>query len=171
MRSRFLVPAFSALVFASLVVFAREKPWYTQPGTPMTLESSGFVFKASLPQGWSFTTDREILPPPAFASACRLRGHFYTDREWNRVLAPALLAPSAEGARVVQKIGGHEAVSRRSASDTVTVHEFYINLSALQPDSGTVWRFEGSASTEGLECELQFYALINSATITRDPAR
>lgn len=159
------------LLFTAPFSFAREPRWYTQPGSPIILELSGFVFHANLPQGWSLTTDHVIVPAPAFASSCRVRGKFYTDVNWNSFLESALRSTNgvlaAEGTRSLQKIGGHPAVSNRYVRERVTVHDIYINLSDLQPDSGAVWTFEGSPTQEGLDCEAQFLFVINSATISR----
>src|SRR4051794_2845481 len=66
MKQRSLVSAICALLFEAPSSFARERHWFTEPGTPVVLESSGFVFRASLPRGWSLTTDQVIVPPPAF---------------------------------------------------------------------------------------------------------
>lgn len=171
MKPRFVVPAFCALFFVALFSFAREPRWYTQPGTPVTLESSDFEFRAMLPQGWSFTTDHGFVPPPAFASSCRVRGGFYTDRKWDRFLVSALRPTdgmsTGEDGRTVLKIGGRPAVSNRYVRAPFTVRDIYINLSDLQPDSGAVWTFEGSPTPEGSDCELQFLAMIHSAKITR----
>jgi len=169
-RLRFVVPAFFVLLCVSLPGFARNKRWYEQPGTPVTLEASGFVLKAKLPHGWSFTQDRGFVPPPAFASVCRVRYEFYADREWHRVLEPALSRPApVEGARFGLKIGGHEALSNRYVRETTIVRDVYINLSDLQPDSGAIWSFEAGANTsqEEMDCETQFLAVINTAIITR----
>lgn len=172
MKQRSLVSAICALVFVAPFSFAREPHWYMQPGTPVVLESSGFVFHATLPQGWSLTTDHVIVPPPAFASSCRVRGKFYTDVRWGSFLEAAFRSTNgvraAEGTRFVQKIGGHAAVSNRYVRDLV-VHDMYIDLSDIQPDSGAVWTFEGSPTDEGLDCEAQFLAMISSARITNRP--
>lgn len=169
MKQRYLAPAICALLFVAPFIFAREPHWYTQPGTPVVLESSGFVFHAILPRGWSLTTEQLIVPPPAMGSSCRLRGEFYTDVRWGSFLEAAFRSTdgvsTAKGTRFVQKIGGHAAVSNRYVRDLV-VHDIYINLSDIRPDSGAVWTFEGSSTEEGLDCEAQFLAMINSATIT-----
>jgi hypothetical protein len=140
-----------------------------QPGTPVVLESSGFVFHASLPRGWSLSTDDVIVPPPAFASSCRVRGKFYTDVKWDSFLEAAFRSTNGvrapEGTRSVQKIGGHAAVSNRYVRDLV-IHDIYIDLSDIRPDSGAVWTFEGSSTEEGSQCEVQFLAMIGTAKIT-----
>jgi hypothetical protein len=168
---RFVVSAICALLFAAPLSSAREPPWYTQPGTPVVLESSGFVFQANVPRGWSLTIDHVIAPPPAYASSCRVRDTFYTGLDWNSFLESALNSTNGvratEGTRLVQKIGGHPAVSNRYVRELFTVYDMYINLSDLQPDSGAVWTFEGNSTPEGLDCEHQFLFMINSATITR----
>jgi len=165
-----VVPVLSALLFAQFS-FAKGPPRYTQPGTPVAMESSGFEFRATLPHGWSFTTEQGFAPPPDFASACHVRGEFYTGRNWDRFLVAALRATDgvrrAEDARIVQKVAGHPAVSNRYVREPFMVRDIYINLSDLQSDSGAVWTFEGSPTPEGTDCELQFLAMIHSATITR----
>ncbi|HEU4886359.1 MAG TPA: hypothetical protein VFV49_00625 [Thermoanaerobaculia bacterium] len=171
MKPRFVVPAFCALILVALFSFAKEPRWYQQPGTPVTLESSGFELRAMLPQGWTFTAEQGLVPPLEFASSCRVRGGFYTDRNWDRFLVSALRSTdsvlTAEEARFVLKIGGHPAVSNRYVREPFTVRDIYIDLSDLQPDSGAVWTFEGSPTPERSDCELQFLALIQSARITR----
>lgn len=171
MKPRFVVPALCALFFVALFSFAKEPRQYKQPGTPVTLESSGFEFRATLPHGWSFTTDQGFVPPPDFASSCRVRGEFHTDRDWDRFLLSALRTTDgvrrAEDARIVLKVAGHPGVSNRYVREPYTVRDIYINLSDLQPDSGAVWTFEGSPTPEGSDCELQFLEMMHSATITR----
>jgi len=167
MKPRFVVLTFCALSFLALFAFAKEPRWYTQPGTPVTLVSSGFELRAKMPQGWSYTTDRGFMPPPTCASSSRVVGVFHTGREWDRFLASALRDGDQ---RYVLKIGGHPAVSSRYAREGRTIRSIYINLSDLQPDSGAVWTFEGSSTPEGSECEQQFAAMIESAKITRAAA-
>jgi hypothetical protein len=149
----------------------REKPWYKDPGTAMTLKASGFVFKARLPRGWS-TTDGQVVPPEAFASSCQVHGEFLTNREWNRLLVSALdlrnMAHAAREERFVLRIGGHPAVSSRYSSDGNTVINVYVNLSEVEPDSASVWSFKGDTTQEGQDCALQFMSFIGTATITRD---
>ena len=153
------------LLLAALLSFAK------QPGTPITIQSSGFELRAMLPQGWAFTPEQGFVPPPALASSCRVRGTFYTDRNWDDFLVSALRSNDVfrtrDDARTAHKIGGHPAVSNRYTRDTLTVRDIYINLSDLQPDSGAVFTFEGSDNSD---CEMQFVALIHSAAFktTRD---
>jgi hypothetical protein len=162
------VPAFCALLSIALFSFAKEPRWYEQPGTPVTVESSGFELRTKLPQGWSFTKEQGFVPPPGLASSCRVRGWFYTDRNWDRFLVSALEPTNGvHDARTVMKIGGHPAVSNRYVREGRTIRDTYINLSDLHPDSGTVWTFEGSLTQEGSNCELQFLAMIQSAKIAR----
>jgi len=165
-RSIALISSFLAV---ALFAFAEEKPWYQEPGTPVTLKSGEFVFKARLPRGWS-STETEIVPPPAAASACRVHGTFYSNREWNRFLVAALESDNAARAskesREVLEIGGHPAVSERSSNGGTKVRTFYINLSDLAPDSLTVWRLESDRVEQARDCELQFIALMQSAEIT-----
>ena len=68
----------------------------------------------------------------------------------------------------MQGIGGHPAVSSRDTSGGKTVMNVYINLSEAEPDSASVWSFQGEKTKEGGDCELQFLAFISSANITRD---
>ena len=140
-----------------------------QPGTPVTIESSGFQMRAMLPQDWSFTAEQGFVPPPALAPSCRVRGTFYTDRNWDRFLVSALRSNDVyrTDARVAMKIGDHPAVSSRYTRDAVTVHDIYINLADLQPDSGAVFTVE---SNGGSDCEMQFVAIVHSASITRAPS-
>ncbi|HYC59378.1 MAG TPA: hypothetical protein VEK79_07415 [Thermoanaerobaculia bacterium] len=142
-----------------------------QPGTPITIESFGFESRVVLPQGWSFTADRGFIPPPALVSSCRVRGQFYTDRNWDRFLTSVLRSDdryrTADDARRVHKIGDHPAVTNRYTRDVFTVRDIYINLADLQPDSGAVFTFEGSNTPAGSDCELQFVAMIHSARITQ----
>lgn len=170
MKPRFVVSAFFAC-FVALFNSAEESRWYTQPGRAVTLESSGFEFRALLPQGWSFTTEHGFVPPSALESSCRVRGGFHTNQSWDRFLVSKLRSTdgfrTADGARSVMKIGGHPAVSNRYVREPFAVHDIYINLSELQPDSGAVWTFEGTRTKEGTDCGLQFLALIQSARITR----
>jgi hypothetical protein len=170
-KPRFVVPAFCALSLVAQFSFAREPRRHPLPGTPVTLESSGFVFRATLPHGWSFTADQGFVPPPDLASSCRVRGRFYIDRDWERFLTSALRATdglrTAEDARYVLKIAGQPAVSNRYMREGFTIRDVYIDLSELRPDSGAVWTFEGSRSREESDCELQFLGMMHSATITR----
>jgi hypothetical protein len=171
MKIRLVVSAILALLFAAPFCLALEPPWYTQPGTPVVLESSGFVFRANLPRGWSLTVDHVIAPPSAYASSCRVRGTFYTGLDWNSFLESSLRSANGvraiDGTRFVQNIGGHPAVSNRYVRELSTVDDMYINLSDLQPDSGVVWTFEGNSTPEGVECEHQFLFMISRARITR----
>jgi len=170
-KPRFVMSAWCVFLFVALVSFAREPQRYTQPGTPVTLESSAFELRATLPHGWSFTADQVFVPPPGWASSCRVRGVFYTDVNWDRFLVSALRSSDGVGrtedARMVLKVAGHPAVSDRYVREPFTVRDIYINLSDLQPDSGAVWTFEGSPTPEGQDCEIQFLAMMHSATITR----
>jgi hypothetical protein len=149
----------------------REVPWYKDPGTAVTLTSSGFVFTARLPRGWS-VTNGQVVPPETFASSCQVHGEFLTNREWNRFLVAALdprnLARTAREERFVRRIGGHPAVSSRYTSDGTTVINVYINLSDAEPDSASVWSFKGDTTQEGQDCALQFMSFVGSANITRD---
>jgi hypothetical protein len=169
-KPRFVTPAFCALFFVALFSFAKEPRWYKQPGTQVTLESSGFELRATLPHGWSFTTEQGFVPPPNLASSCRVRAEFYRDRNWDDFLVSALRSTDgvgrAEDARMVLKVAGHPAVSNRYVREPFMVRDIYINLSDLQPDSVAVWTFEGRPTTEGFDCELQFLAMFHSATIT-----
>jgi hypothetical protein len=168
MKPRFVVPAFCALSlsFLALFSFAKEPHWYKRPATPVTVESSGFELRARMPEGWSYSTDHGFVPPPDFASSCRVRGMFHTDRKWDRLLESALRRGDGDE-RYVLKIGGHPAVSNRYAREGRTIRNIYINLADLQPDSSAVWTFEGSPTPEGSDCEQQFVAMIESAKITR----
>lgn len=166
MKPRFVVLAFCVLSFLALFSFAKEPRWYTRPGTPVTVESSGFELRVKMPHGWSYTTDHGFVPPPDFASSCSVRGVFHTDRNWDRLLVSALRAGDGEK-RYVLKIGGHPAVSNRYVREARTIRNIYIDLSDLQPDSAAVWTFEGSPTPEGSDCEQQFVAMIQSAQITR----
>jgi hypothetical protein len=161
-----------ALVGAAAVAGGeREVPWYKEPGTAMTLKSSGFVFKARLPRGWS-VKDGAVAPPEAFASSCQVRGEFLTNHEWNRFLVSALglrsVARATGEERFVRRIGGLPAVSSRYTDDGHTVINIYVNLSEVEPDSASVWSFKGDTTQEGQDCALQFMSFIGSATITRD---
>lgn len=162
---------FGALFLVAFSGFAKEPRWYERPGMPITLASSGFVFSAMLPHDWSFKAERGFVPPAQLASSCRVRSAFHSDRDWNRFLASALRSTdglnAADDARIILKIGGHPAVSDRYVRGSVMVRNVYIDLSDLRPDSGAVWTFEGDATDEGTDCELQFLALIHSARITR----
>lgn len=169
MKPRFVVPAFCALSFLALASFAKEPPWYQQPRTPVTVESSGFALGAMMPKGWSYTTDLGFVPPPDLASSCRVRGVFHTDRKWDRFLVSALRVGDRDE-RYVLKIDDHPAVSNRYAREGRTIRSIYIDLSDLQRDSGAVWTFEGSATPEGSVCEQQFVVMIESAKITRATA-
>lgn len=173
MKPRFVVPAFCVLSLVALVSFAKEPRWSMKPGTPVTVESSGFELRATLPHGWSFTAEQGLVPPPELAPSCRVRSVFYTDRNWDRFLAPALRSTdgllTSDDARMVLKMAGHPAVSNRYVREALTVRDIYINLSDLQPDSGAVWTFEGKRTPEASDCEMQFVSMIQSATITRRP--
>jgi hypothetical protein len=144
---------------------------FKQPGTPVILEWSGFEVRAMLPHGWSLTTDQGFVPPPELASSCRVRGELHTDRNWDRFLVPALRSTddvrTGGVARVVLKVDGHPAVSNRYVRGPFTVRDIYIDLSDLQPDSLAVWTFEGAHTTEAAECERQFMAMVQGATISR----
>jgi hypothetical protein len=166
MKPRFVISTFCALSFLALCSSAKELPWYRQPGTPVTVEWSGFALRAKMPKGWSYTTDHGFVPPPSVASSCRVRGVFHTDREWDRFLVSALRASDGDH-RYIFKIGGHPAVSSRYRREARTIRNIYIDLSDLQPDSGAVWTFEGSPTPEGSDCEQQFVMMIESARITR----
>ena len=153
-----------------LLLFLALMSFLKQSGTPITIQSSGFELHAMMPQGWTFTAEQGFVPPPALASSCRVRGTFYTDRKWDDFLVSALRSNDVfrTDARVAMKIGDHPAVSNRYTREAVTVHDTYINLSELQPDSGAVFTVESSG---GSDCEMQFVALIHSARITRSPER
>src|SRR3989337_2516153 len=110
MKSRLAV--FCALSFLALFSFAKVPRWYTQPGTPITVEWSGFELRTRMPEGWSYTTDHAFVPPPDLASSCRVRGVFHVDRQWDHFLVSALRAHDGDE-RYVLKIGGHPAVSSR----------------------------------------------------------
>lgn len=171
MKPRFVVPAFGALLFVALFSVAKEPRRSPQPGKPVTLESYGFELRATLPQGWSLTAEEGFVLPPDLAASCRVRGGFYTDRNWDRFLVSAL-RPSdrlltSEDARVVLKMAGHPAVSNRYLREAVRVRDIYINLSDLQLDSGAVWTVESNLTPEGSDCEHKFVTMIQSATITR----
>jgi hypothetical protein len=170
-KPRFVIPALCALSFAAIVSFAGEPSRYKQQGTPVTLEWSDFEFRATLPHGWSFTTEQGFVPPPDFASSCRVRGRFHVDRNWDRFLVSALRSTDgvskAKDARIVLKVAGYPAVSNRYVREPFTVRDIYINLSDLRPDSGAVWTLEGSPTPEGSDCELQFLEMMHSSTITR----
>src|SRR5260221_4856447 len=160
-----------AFVGTAMAGGEREVPWYRDPGSAVTLKSSGFVFKARLPRGWS-VTDGAVVPPEAFASACHVRGEFYRNREWTRFLVSALdlgdVVHASRQQRVLRRIGGLPAVSSRDTSGGNTVMNVYINLSEVEPDSASVWSFQGEKTQEGRDCELQFLAFVTSAAITRD---
>lgn len=171
MRRRFVVPAFCALFLVALPSLAKEPRWAKLPGTPVTLESSGFELRAMLPHGWTFTAEQGIVPPVELAPSCRVRVEFHADGDWNRFLVAALRATegmsTAKDARMVMKAGDRPAVLNRYARESLAVREVYVDLSDLQPGSGVVWKYEGSATTEGWDCEAQFFATVHSATITR----
>jgi hypothetical protein len=169
MKPRFVVPLFGALSFLALFSFAEEPRWYTQPGTPVTVEWSGFELRAMMPQGWAYTADHGFVPPPDFASSCRVRGVFHIAREWDRFLVSALRGRDGDE-RHVLKIGGHPAVSSRYMRNDRTIRNIYINLSDVRPDSGAVWTFEGSPTSEGSDCELQFVAMIQTLEVLGAPA-
>lgn len=161
MKLRFVV-----LVSVALCSFAKEPHWARQPGTPVTFEASGFELRTTLPHGWTFTTAEGFAPPPGLASSCSVRVELQTDRNWDRFLVSRLRA--THGARTtVLKMGGHPAVSNRYERDHLRVEDLYINLAELQPDSSVVWRFEGSPTPEGSDCELQFLTIVNRAAIAR----
>ncbi len=152
-----------------------EIPWYRDPGTPITLRASGFVFETHLPRGWS-TIDGEIIPPPELASACSVHGEFYPDRDWNHFLAAALgagdFARASREKREVLKIGGHPAVSTEYRSDGKLVRSFYIDLSDRYRPAATAWTVEGdTTSREGLDCSDQFLMWMVSSRIVRDPVK
>lgn len=169
MKPRFTIPAFCALSVLALCSDAQGPRWYEQPGTPVTVEWSGFELRARLPQGWSLTTDHGFAPPPELASSCGVRGVFHTGRNWDDFLASSLGAREG-GDRYVLKIGGHPAVSDRYEREARTIRNIYIDLSALQSDSGSVWTLERSRTRAGSDCEQQFVAMIESAKIRRTTA-
>jgi hypothetical protein len=160
-------------VFVTGTAFARDLSWYRDPGTPATFNASGFVFKIQLPRGWS-AIDDGIVPPTAFAAACTVRYHIYTERKWDDVLAAGLdpqdFARAAREARELFKISGHPAVSSRATRDDHLLTHVYIDLSALVMDSAIVWAFEGDPSIDGATCEAQFLAVVRSSIITVDKA-
>lgn len=166
MKPRFVVFAVCALSFLAPFSIAKVPHWYRHPGTPVTIEWSGFELRAMLPQGWSATASG-FAPPADLASSCHVRGVFHTDRKWDDFLVSSLLAGDE---RYVLKIGGHPAVSSRYVREARTIRKIYIDLAALQPDSGAVWTFEGNPTPEGSDCERQFVAMIQSARITRATA-
>jgi hypothetical protein len=163
--------ALCALLLAAPSGLAKDRRWYTQPGTPVTVESSGFMVRTTLPHGWTFTDERGFVPPPALASDCRVRSAFHTDSNWDRFLVSILESTAglstARDARAVVKIGGHPAVSNRYVREGTVVHDYYINLSELQPGSFAVWTFEGSTTAEAGDCEMQFMTLVHRGRITR----
>jgi hypothetical protein len=170
-KSRSVVSALCALSLVALSGLAKEPRWAKQPGTPVTLESSGFELRATLPHGWSHSAKQGLVPPPALAPSCRVSVDFHTDGDWDRFLVAALRSTermsTASDARTVMKAGGRPAVLNRYARESVAVREVYVDLSDLQPGSGVVWKYEGSSNTEGWDCELQFFTTVHSAAITR----
>jgi hypothetical protein len=158
-----------SLLVAALPLLAADAPWYRQRGDRVTVSSSGFVLKTTVPRGWS-TTEDQVVPPASFGSACHVRGEFYRDREWNHFLSAELdpenfVRLSAEH-RNLLRIGGRPAVMARSESGGAVVVHVYINTSDLEPNTAALWTFTGDDSQDGLECEAQFEALIASASIT-----
>lgn len=149
-----------ALFLVAPLASAKDVQWYKQPGTPFTLASTGFDLRAKLPQRWSLT-ESGFVPP---SSSCRVRIAFHADRDWDDLLTGRLRSTDA---RMMFRIGDHNAVSNRYVRDSVTVRDIYIDLSELQKDSGIVWTFEGDATDDRSDCELQFLAMIGSARITR----
>ena len=170
-HSRAVIPAVMVMCVVALSGMAKEPRWPQAPRTPVTLESSGFEIRTTLPQGWSYTTPEGFIPPADRASTCRVRLVIHTNREWDAVLVPALRATEGaqtnKDARFVMKAGGHPAVSNSYIRAPRMVRDIYINLSALQRDSAAVWTFEGSRTAEGSDCELQFLSIVQSAKIQK----
>jgi len=141
-KSRFVVPAFCALFFVSGLSFATEPRRYMHPGTQVTLEFSGFVFRATLPHGWSVTADQTIVPPPELTSSCSVRRRVRTEGDWDDFVVSALRSANGahppDGTRILVKVGGHQAVSNRYMREASTIRDIYIDLSDLRPDSGAV---------------------------------
>src|SRR5260221_6874642 len=144
-----------AFVGTAMAGGEREVPWYRDPGSAVTLKSSGFVFKARLPRGWS-VTDGAVVPPEAFASACHVRGEFYRNREWNRFLVSALdlgdVVHASRQQRVLRRIGGPSAGSSPDTSGVAYAVNGYINLFAEEPHNAFLLRFPGAQTQAWHEC-------------------
>lgn len=134
----------------------------------LNFEASGFDVRMTLPENWSYSAEQGFVAPAELAASCRVRGTFYTDREWDRFLVSALRSSdrykTAHDARTLHKINGHRALTNRYMRDGETVRDIYIDLGKLEPDSGAVFTFEG---TNAGDCEMEFVSMIHSARITR----
>lgn len=153
-------------VVAAMPALADGKQPYAHASV-IRLTSAGFTLAGQVLSGWS-AEDGQILPPMALRSACRVRGDFYRDRDWNQTLAAALdfgnAARSAEH-RVLFKVGGHVAVSNQYMGSSREIENVYIDLADLEAGSLAVWSFEGDATAEGRQCHMEFAGFIHSAVI------
>ena len=162
----------AAVAFLTVLsAFAGGNQWPTHLSA-ITLASSGFTLTAKVPAGWS-TEDGQVLPPPAFRSACHVHAVFYRDRDWNRTLAIALGTDDASRARekrTLSRVGGHRVVQNRfmDASGR-TILNVYIDLEDLTPGGISVWSFDGTNTPEGRRCEHQFGTFIQTAAIKLEP--
>lgn len=157
------VAILGAVVCVALSSFG-EKPWYTEPGNPATLHSSGFLLHTRLPRGWT-VADGAMVPPAACGAGCRVDIRFYRDHEWNRFLV-AVLGTDGRGPgrrQAVLRVGGHPAVRDAYASGDDEVTNFYVNLSSLEPDSVAVLTLTQRLPVDQRDCELQFLAVVQSA--------
>ncbi|HUR82982.1 MAG TPA: hypothetical protein VM733_19640 [Thermoanaerobaculia bacterium] len=170
MSSRFAVTALVAGCIA-LAGLAGQPDWAKKPPTPVRLKASGFVVQTGLPHGWTYTSDDGFMAPAELAPACRVRVAFHATRNWDEFLVAALRPTDGgrPGERAVVRIDGHPAVSNRYSRKGVAIHDIYIDLSALHAGSGAVWTLEQRATSVPSDCELQFLAMVNKATITALP--
>ena len=141
-----------------------DQPWYTEPGNPATLHSSGFLLHTRLPRGWTVADDT-IVPSAACGSSGRVEIRFHRDQEWNAFLVAAL---GTDGRRpgqrqAVLRIGGHPAVWDEYATEDGKVTSIYVNLSGLEPDSVAVLTSRQGLSPNERDCERQFLAVVHSA--------